>query len=293
MAPSQSTSFTGTSFALLAALLFGTSTPLAKVFLSYVDPWMLAGLLFLGGGLGLTPFYLIRNRVKMPDNLLKSEDGFWLGASILAGGVLAPALLMVGLSHTPASTAALLLNFEAVFTALLAWTVFRERWHWQVFGGIVAITIGGIVLTQSGAIAAGWSWGALAILGTCLTWAMDSNFTREVSKCDSLQVALLKSGVAGLVNVVLALLAGQSLPPFPILISVLAVGFLAYGLTLICFVVALRYVGASRTGAYFALSPFIGATIATLFLGESLTVMMVIAALLMAVGVGLCIRSVH
>ncbi len=281
----------GAVFALAAALFFGASMPLAKVFLAQVQPWMLAGLMFLGGGLGLAPIYLIAKLSRTPTASLKPGDLGWLAASILAGGVLAPVLLMFGLASSLASTASLLLNFEAVFTALLAWTVFRERWHWRVFLGIVAITSGGIVLSGAEHARDGLSWGALAILGACLTWALDSNFTNKIATRDPLQVAMLKNGVAGLINVAIALVIGQPLPSVTTVLGVCGVGFLCYGLTLFCFVLALRYLGSSRTGAYFALSPFVGMVIAAFALGEGFTKQSLVTAVLMALGVGLCLTE--
>ncbi|XGV95296.1 MAG: DMT family transporter [Leptolyngbya sp. BL-A-14] len=280
----------GVGFGIGTAILFGGITPLAKLFLNDVQPWMLAGLLFLGGGLGLLPVYFIRNHFYPSSEHLQKRDWQWLGASILVGGVIAPVLLTLGLVHTTAATASLLLNFECVFTALLAWTVFGEKWRWQVFIGMVAIVVGGIVLAHSEQSGVGLSWGALLILGTCFHWALDSNFTTKVAAKDPLQVALLKGGVAGGINVAIALLIGQPLPAVPTLLSVLSVGFLTNGLTLFCFVMTLRHLGASRAGAYFALSPFAGATVSALLLKEGITESLAIAAVLMATGAGFCAR---
>lgn len=278
-------------FGIGTAIFFGISTPLTKLLLTNVDPWMLAGLLFLSGGVGLLPIYLLRNQLHPPARSLEGKDWLWLGASVLAGGVIAPVLLTLGLTITPATVASLLLNFEGVFTALLAWTIFRETWRWQVFAGIIAITAGGILLSQSNYSQAGLSWGTIAILGTCLGWAMDSNFTNKVAGKDALQLAMLKSGGAGLINVAIALALGQTFPAFPILLPIFGVGFMASGLTLVCFILALRRLGSARTGAYFALAPFAGASLAILLLGESITQSLVAATLLMLLGTGLCITE--
>jgi drug/metabolite transporter (DMT)-like permease len=285
----------GVGFGMSTALLFGGTTPLAKLFLDDVQPWMLAGLLFLGGGLGLLPIYLIRSRLICkrqvpPSDRLQKHDWRWLGASIVVGGIIAPVLLTLGLVQTTAAAASLLLNFECVFTALLAWTVFGEKYRWQVLIGMLAIVAGGIILSHAENARVGLTWGALLILGTCFYWALDSNFTSKIAMKDPLQIAMLKGGVAGAMNVAIALTIGQSLPPLPILCSVLGVGFLTNGLTLFCFVMALRHLGAARAGAYFALSPFAGVAVSALLLKESLNESLAVAAVLMAVGAGLCAR---
>ena len=208
-------------------------------------------------------------------------------SSTVAGGIVAPNLLMFGLSQASAASVSLLLNFEAVFTAVLAWAIFRERWQWQIFWGIIPITAGGILLSQASG-ASDWTLGSLAILGTCFTWAVDSNLTVRVSHRDPFQIAMIKSGSAGLINVMLALSMGQHLPDLELLLKVGLIGFLCYGLTYCCFVMALRGIGASRTAAFLALSPLIGAALAVIFLGESITPKMAFAAAVMTVGALLC-----
>jgi drug/metabolite transporter (DMT)-like permease len=285
--PKPNTTLLGVGFAIATALFFGLSTPLAKHFLSEVQPLMLAGLMYLGGGLGLIPIYVLRNRIQRPIAFLKVEDWRILLGSMVAGGLAAPILLMTGLEQTSASVASLLLNFESVFTALVAWTIFKEACHWRVLLGILVITTGGILVSHSGP-SVDLSWGALAILGTCLAWAIDSNFTAKIAHRDPLQVAIFKSGGTGLMNTAIATLIGQSWPPFSVLWQIYGAGFVGYGLTYCSFVMALRYIGASRTGAFFALSPLVGVAIAIIFLGDPLTETLVIATILMALGATLC-----
>jgi drug/metabolite transporter (DMT)-like permease len=278
----------GVGFAIVTAFCFGLSTPLAKHFLSEVQPWTLAGLMYLGGGVGLIPIYFVRNSLQRPTASLKREDWRILLGSMVAGGIAAPILLMTGLEQTSASVASLLLNFESVFTALVAWTIFKEPWHWRVLLGILVITMGGILVSPSGQSSIAFSWGALAILGTCLAWAIDSNFTAQISHRDPLQVAIFKSGGAGLLNTAIAWFSGQPWPPLSVLLQILGAGFVGYGLTYCSFVMALRNIGASRTGAFFALSPLVGVAIAILFLEEPLTPIIVIAGGLMTIGATLC-----
>jgi drug/metabolite transporter (DMT)-like permease len=286
--PKPNTAKLGIVFAITTAFFFGLSTPLAKHFLGDVQPWMLAGLMYLGGGVGLIPIYALRSRIQPSTASLKTEDWRILAGSMVAGGLAAPILLMTGLEHTSASVASLLLNFESVFTALVAWTIFREPWHWRVLLGIAIITTGGILVSSSDWLSMDLSLGALAILGTCLAWAIDSNFTAKIAHRDPLQVAIFKSGGAGLVNTAIATFIGQPWPSVSITLQIFAAGFVGYGLTYCSFVMALRNIGASRTGAFFALSPLVGVAIAIGFLGDPLTQTVAIAAILMALGATLC-----
>jgi drug/metabolite transporter (DMT)-like permease len=283
----SSAALKGTVFAIATALLFGTNTPLAKLFLGNVQPWMLAGLMYLGGGIGLAPFLLLRKK-QLSTSALQHKDWKSLLGSMLTGGLAAPVLLMMGLDHSPAAVVSLLLNFESVFTALVAWTIFREPWQWRVLIGIAIISMGGILVSYTDSSGMNLSWAALAVLGTCLAWAIDSNLTNQFSARDPFQVAMFKSGGAGLVNVSLAAAMGQSLPHWGLMVKIFGAGFISNGLTYCCFVMALRNIGAARTGSFFALSPMVGVAIAIIFLDEPLTEILVVAAVLMAIGAILC-----
>ncbi len=246
----------GVAFALGAAVLFGASTPFAKLLLGEVHPILLAGLLYLGSGCGLTLWGWLRSRSKAAvasqEARLKRADLPWLAGAVFFGGVVGPALLMLGLAVTPASTASLLLNLEGVLTALMAWFVFRENFDRRIALGMAAITAGGVLLSWAGRPEAGVPWGPLAIAGACLAWAIDNNLTRKVS-------AAAKGLVAGPVNFALALAVGAGLPGPLTVAAAAVVGLLGYGVSLTLFVLALRHLGTARTGAYFSLAPFVGA----------------------------------
>lgn len=280
---------TGVKAALAAALLFGAATPLAKLMLLNVSPWMLAGLFYLGSGIGLA---LYRRLSGAPPVALPRAERRWLAGAIAFGGVLAPVLLMTGLTSMPASGASLLLNAEGVFTALLAWFVFKENVDRRIALGMLAIVAGAIVLSWSGTAEFSSAWPSLAILGACLAWGIDNNLTRKVSLNDAAWVASVKGLVAGSTNLVLALLLGAGLPSPSLLAGAMVLGFLAYGVSLALFVVALRHLGTARTGAYFSIAPFFGAILA-LLLGEPLTIPLVLAGLLMAVGIWLHLSEQH
>ena len=280
--------------ALAAAALFGMSTPFAKLLLGQgTNPWLLAGLLYLGSGLGLGAVLLLRRGSKnAAEAPLRRADLPWLLLVILAGGVIGPLLLMLGLDRTPASAAALLLNLEGLATMAIAWLVFRENVDRRLLLGALAILVGAVLLSWQGGPASA-SWGALLIAGACLAWGIDNNLTRKLSGSDPVQIAATKGLAAGIVNLCLAFAMGASLPSFPLVAGSAVVGFLGYGVSLVLFVLALRYLGSARTGAYFSSAPFIGAILAILMFGEPVTVRLILAAVLMGLGLYLHLVERH
>jgi len=279
--------------ALAAALLFGASTPFAKVLLGAVSPLLLAGLLYAGSGIGLWAVRLARDAGLEPARL-SSAEWPWLAGAIIAGGVLGPVLLMYGLTQTSAADASLLLNLEAVLTALLAWIGFRENADRRIVLGMALIVAGGVVLAWPGARAGRTSViGALSVAGACGCWALDNNLTRKVSAGDPVFIAATKGLVAGITNIALALALGARLPPLAWSAAAMGVGFVGYGISLVLFVLALRGLGSARTGAYFSTAPFVGAAIAIVAFGEHVAWPFGLAAVLMAAGVWLHLTEVH
>lgn len=274
----------GGLFALAAAFLFGASTPAAKSIVADVHPLMLAGLLYLGSGLGLS---IIRASRGHGGPALKRADLPWLAGTVLFGGVIGPALLMFGLTSTTGSAASLLLTLEGVFTALLAWIVFREPFNVRIGLGMASIFVGAVLLALHGPTGRAGLIGALAIVGACLSWGVDNNCTSKISRVDALTLAAIKGAIAGVVNVSLALLVGDRLPLIPAIGAAALIGLFGYGLSLVLFVLALREIGAARAGAYFSTAPFIGAVVGLLVLREPLTITLAAAGALMAFGVWL------
>lgn len=247
----------------------------------------------MGSGIGLSAMRMIRDRGLTASGLQPGEWPWLLGA-IFFGGVLGPVALMFGLTETSGSTASLLLNLEAVFTAVIAWVVFHENADRRVVLGMVAIVAGGIVLSgTSGADSGGTRLGAMAIAAACLCWAIDNNLTRKVSGSDALFTAAAKGLIAGAVNCGLALALGAAIPTSMTLTLTLLVGLLGYGLSLVLFVLALRDLGTARTGAYFSTAPFVGAAVALVLLGESAPPAFWAACALMALGVWLHLTERH
>lgn len=250
---------------------------------------MLAGLLYLGSGMGLSLFRLVTHA--QPVVLQRSEAG-WFAGAVLSGGVIGPVLLLFGLTGMPASGAALLLNAEGVLTALLAWLVFKENLDRHIALGMLAIAGGAVVLSWPGEARFAGAWPALAILGACLCWAIDNNLTRKVSLADATWIAAVKGSVAGSVNLLLALLLGAEMPTWLSIQAALVVGLLAYGVSLVLFVVGMRHLGTARAGAYFSVAPFFGAILAVLS-GEPVTLPLLVAGALMALGIWLHLTERH
>lgn len=283
----------GIVFALISAGLFGASTPLAKLLLGAIDPWMMAGLLYLGAGAGLAVVHLSRAALRLPavEAPLRRTDVPWLALVILTGGVLGPLLLMFGLARTDGASASLLLNLEGVATMAIAWIAFRENVDRRLLLGALAILAGAALLSWQGR--ATLDLGAVLIAGACLCWGIDNNLTRNLSSADPVQIAMLKGLIAGTINLVIALGQGAAFPPAGAVAAAAVVGFFGYGVSLALFVLALRHLGTARTGAYFSLAPFVGAALAIVLLGEAITSQLVIAGLLMALGLWLHLSEQH
>lgn len=274
----------GGLLAIAAAALFGASTPAAKAVVSGVDPLMLAGLLYLGSGIGLT---ILRVASGQAGWLFKRADLPWLAAAVVFGGMAGPALLMLGLTTVTGSAASLLLTLEGVFTALIAWIVFREPFNLRIGLGMMAIVAGAALLSLGGGSGRAAVGGALAIAAACLCWAIDNNCTSRISHADAPALAAVKGLIAGVVNVGLALTTGAALPPIGSIALSGLIGLFGYGISLVLFVLALRQVGAARTGAYFSTAPFLGAALSLVLLREAWSWPLVGAGLLMALGVWL------
>lgn len=286
----------GVTVALASAVLFGMSTPLAKLLLGSVSPLVLAGLLYLGSGVGLALVVAARGLWSAGSSTIslpQRSEWLWLAGAILLGGVAGPVALMYGLARSAASTASLLLNLEAVFTALLAWFLFRENFDRRIALGMLAIVAGGLVLAWTPGSRVEGASGAMLVAVACLCWAVDNNLTRKVSAADAMLVAGLKGLVAGSVNLGLAMLVGEALPPVGVLGLSMAVGFLGYGISLALFVLALRHLGTARAGAYFSVAPFFGAGLAVLIQGDPITFPLLAAGSLMAAGVWLHLTERH
>jgi len=291
---SRSHLWPGVPLALGSAVLFGASAPFSKLLLGSVDPWLLAGVLYLGAGIGLAGVHLGRTAIgwESPEAPLRRIELPWLIAVVLFGGIIGPVLLMFGLSLTSASSGSLLLNLEGVATMGIAWLVFRENVDGRLLLGAAAIVAGAGLLSWQGQVAS-FDLGGLLIVGACLAWGIDNNLTRKLSSADPVQIAMIKGLAAGSTNLVIALLLGANLPSIGILAGGAVVGFLGIGVSLVMFMLGLRHLGTARTGAYFSLAPFIGALLSIAMFRDPISLQLLLAGTLMGIGLWLHLAEHH
>ena len=284
----------GVPLAWASAVLFGATAPFAKLLVLSSDPQLLAGLLYLGAGVGLAIGQCARSvlGVEVSEAPLRSADVPWMVAIVALGGVIGPLFLMLGLARTSGASGSLLLNLEGLATMAIAWVVFRENVDRRLLLGAASILAGAAVLSWQGQ-GIRFDGGGLLIAAACLAWGVDNNLTRKLSSADPVVIAMIKGLLAGSVNLALALSLGARLPSIGAIGGALVVGFCGVGISLVLFVLALRHLGAARTGAYFSLAPFLGAAIAIVILDEPVTAQLLVAGGLMAFGLWLHLTERH
>jgi len=282
--------------AILAAILFGASTPLAKLLLGETDSIVLAALLYLGSGVGAGLLVASRKFLGGSGSVearIRRADLPWLIGAVLAGGVAAPIILLLGLKNTSAASASLLLNFEGVATTLIAALVFKEAIGKRTVFAISLITLASILLTWQPPAARAFSVGALGILGACLLWGLDNNFTRNISSKNPLAIVAIKGLGAGTFSLVLAFFLGKSLPGVTQTLWALLLGFICYGLSIALFILALRNLGTARTSTLFGLAPFVGMLISLAIFRETPQSLFFYSLPLMVTGAWLMLRENH
>jgi drug/metabolite transporter (DMT)-like permease len=281
--------------ALLAAIFFGASAPIAKLLLGdSIAPIFLAAFLYLGSGTGITLIKLAQQiRSKDAEAKIKPADVKWLAGAIISGGIAAPIILMISLQNTPASTASLLLNFEGVGTTLIALLFFKEAISRRAWIAILIITLASIFLSTDFKSGFGLSPGALGVILACVLWGLDNNLTRNISGKDPLVIVAWKGLVAGTFSFLLAYFLGNELPSLTIILYTLLLGFISYGLSTILFIRSMRGLGAARTSALYGTAPLAGVILSIIIFQEFPSFMFIIAAILMIGGALLLINEQH
>jgi drug/metabolite transporter (DMT)-like permease len=275
--------------ALASALLFGAAAPALKPFAGALNPVLLAGLLYLGSFLGLVAARAFGGRAEAK---LQRRDLPALAGAIVSGGLIAPVLLVWGLSGLAASAASLLLASEAVLTMLVAALLFREAVAGRVWVAALLILGAAALLAWTPGTRLPVSLHALAVLAACLLWALDNNLTARIALADPFAIAMWKGLAAGGVNTLLGLALAPSAPAAS-WAAALAVGAIGYGASLVLYVLAQRHLGAARTAAHFGTAPFFGAALAIALLGEPLAAVLIAALSLTAAATWLTLSERH
>ena len=281
---------------LLAAVLFGASAPLSKLFLGAVEPIPLAAFLYLGSGFGIFGVKLFQ-RLTQPE--LESEarvtwtDFPWLMGAIVAGGIAAPITLLFSLRNTPAATASLLLSFEGVATTLIALIVFKESISRRAGWAIGLMTIASMLLSVNFNAEWGFSLGALGIIAACVFWGMDNNFTRNISAKDPLTIVILKGLGSGAFSLALTFFMGFSFPAWGVIVGALVLGGLSYGISIVLFIQAMRGLGAARTSVLFSTAPISGFLLSIVMLRELPSLYFLMALPLMLIGTLFLVNEQH
>ena len=267
-------------FAIAAAALYAINIPLSKLLLQYVEPTMMAAFLYLGAGVGLFLYGRITKDREKAASLTRAELPYTVGMIVL--DIAAPILLMLGLKLTSSANASLLNNFEIVATSLIALLAFREKLSKTLTAAIVLVTAASITLSFEGAGSFRFNTGSLLVLGAATCWGLENNCTRMLSSKSSVQITTIKGICSGLGSLVIALIIGEELPHLSWLLAVLALGFVAYGLSINFYIKAQKDLGAAKTSAYYSISPFLGVLFGLLLPGQALGIRFFIGLAIMA-----------
>ena len=275
-------------FAFLAAVFYAINVPISKVLLQYVGPTTMAALLYLGAGIGIGIMSLFNKKDReKAESLTKAELPYIVGMIVL--DIAAPIFLMLGISYGSSANASLLGNFEIVATTVIALILFKEAVTKRLWLAIGLITLSSILLSFEGTDSFHFSYGSLLVIMATVCWGLENNCTRELSSKSTYQIVMLKGLCSGLGALVISLIKKETFPGFGYIAIALALGFVAYGLSIFMYVRAQNVLGAAKTSAYYAVNPLIGALLAFVFLSESLSWMYVIALIVMVIGSALVV----
>ena len=275
-------------FAFLAAVFYAINVPISKVLLQHVGPTTMAALLYLGAGIGIGIMSLFNKKDReKAESLTKAELPYIVGMIVL--DIAAPIFLMLGISYGSSANASLLGNFEIVATTVIALILFKEAVTKRLWLAIGLITLSSILLSFEGTDSFHFSYGSLLVIMATVCWGLENNCTRELSSKSTYQIVMLKGLCSGLGALVIALIKRESFPGIGYIAIALALGFVAYGLSIFMYVRAQNVLGAAKTSAYYAVNPLIGALLAFVFLSESLSWMYVIALIVMVIGSALVV----
>ena len=274
-------------FALFAAVFYALGIPLSKLLLSTVAPTMMAGLLYSGAGIGVGVLFAFNSK-HIPKKELLDKSDFPFVVAMIVLDIAAPILLMFGIKYSTSANSSLLNNFEIVATSIIAVTFFKEKLSPLGVLAVVAVTIASVTLTFDFS-ALKFSWGSLLVLGATVCWGVENNCTRRLSEKSSYEIVTVKGLCCGAASVIIALVVGEGFPPLVFVLYALALGFVAYGLSIFFYVKAQRTLGASKTSAFYAVNPLIAVLLSFIVLGETPQIGFYISLAVMTVGIVLII----
>lgn len=283
-------------YALLAAVFYALNVPMSKILLEHVGTTMLAALLYLGAGIGIGLGAGVAGGIKRLtakntgiERLTKKDFPFVVGMILL--DIAAPIFLMLGLHYGTSSNASLLGNFEIVATTVIALFVFKEVVSKRLWGAIALITLSSILLSFEGADSLHFSYGSLFVLLATTCWGFENNCTRKISSKNTYEIVVLRGIFSGLGSMLIAFATGEHLPEIKYIGLALLLGFVAYGLSIFLYIRAQNVLGAAQTSAYYAVAPFVGASLSFLFLREPLTGIYLVALAVMIAGTALVVAD--
>ena len=278
-----------TFFAILAAALYAINIPLSKILLQHVSPTLMAAFLYLGAGIGLFIYGKITKEREHSELLTKAELPYTIGMILL--DIAAPILLMLGLGSTNSANASLLNNFEIVATSCIAFLIFKETLSQKLTFAIILVTIASITLSFEGKGSFQFNTGSLLVLAASCCWGLENNCTRMLSSKSSVQITTIKGLFSGLGSLIVAFIAGESIPEILWVIAVLLLGFVAYGLSINFYIKAQKHLGAAKTSAYYSIAPFLGVFFGIVLLNETPYIQFYIGLVIMIIAIVLMIKD--
>ncbi len=281
-----------TIYAILAAALYAINIPLSKVLMNYVEPTMMAAFLYLGAGAGLFLYGVVEKKlgkIGSKETLTKKELPYTVAMVVL--DIIAPILLMLGITMTNSANVSLLNNFEIVATSIIALVIFKEVISKKLWVAIALVTIASIVLTFEGTDSFAFNRGSLLVLGACLCWGFENNCTKMISNKSSVEIVVIKGTFSGLGSLIVALILGEQIPAFSWLICVLVLGFVAYGLSIHFYIMAQNDLGAAKTSAYYSIAPFLGVAFSMFLLAERPGLRFYLALIIMVISTYLMVKD--
>lgn len=283
---------TATFFAVLAATLYAINIPLSKIIMKNAEPTMMAAFLYLGAGIGLILYSTVekligKNATKEP--LTKKELPYTVAMVLL--DIIAPILLMSGITRTTSANVSLLNNFEIVATSLIALIIFKEVISKKLWIAIILVTIASVILSFEGQGSFYFNEGSLLVLGACICWGFENNCTKMISNKSSIEIVTIKGCFSGLGSFIIALILGENIPEVKWILAILILGFIAYGLSINFYILAQKDLGAAKTSAYYSIAPFLGVAFSMLLLGERPKIQFYLAFLIMIISTVLMIKD--